>query len=161
MLKNEGAAYVWGANDSQGVPELLRYYQPSGSVSLKDRELWTLKGLDCSGLLYEAADGATPRNTSDLVSFGKPVPIEGLTVSEIARRLEPLDLIVWKGHVIIVLDKIRTIESCLTCSQKVGVTIRSLTGALEEVMKTRTPVNHYPQKDSDIKKPFVIRRWYN
>ena len=160
MLKKEGAAYVWGANDSRGIPDLLRYYPPKAPVSLRARELWTLKGLDCSGLLYEAADGATPRNTSDLITYGKPVSIEGLTVNEIARQLEPLDLIVWKGHVIIVLDKTRTIESCLSCSSRGGVTVRDLKTALGEVMKTRNPVNRYPRIGSAAEKSFVVRRWY-
>lgn len=160
MLKHVGAVYVWGANDSRGIPELLKYYPPSGSISLKDRELWTLKGLDCSGLLYEAADGATPRNTSDLISYGKPVSIEGLTVQKIAQQLKPLDLIVWKGHVIIVLDKTRTIESCLKCSSGGGVTVRNLQATLTKVMRSRTPVNRYPRITSDVEKSFVVRRWY-
>jgi hypothetical protein len=160
MLKNRGLPYVWGANDSSGIPDLMRFYPPKGTISLKDRELWVLKGLDCSGLLYEATNGATPRNTSDLISYGKPVSIEGLTVQEIAHRLEPLDLIVWKGHVIIVLDKTRTIESCLNCSSRGGVTVRDLKAALLEVMKTRTPVNRYPRIASDAEKSFVVRRWY-
>ncbi|MFH1801089.1 MAG: hypothetical protein ABH891_09655 [Candidatus Omnitrophota bacterium] len=160
MQRSEGVAYVWGANDSRGIPDLLRYYPPAGSISLKNRELWTLKGLDCSGLLYEAADGATPRNTSDLVSFGKPVPIEGLTAKGIAHQLKPLDLIVWKGHVIIVFDKTRTIESCMGCSSKGGVTVRYLQTVLDEVMKTRTPVNRFPRIASAAERSFVVRRWY-
>lgn len=160
MLRNEGAVYVWGANDSKGIPDLLRYYPPAGSLSPRERDLWTLKGLDCSGLLYEAADGVTPRNTSDLISFGKPVPVEGLSAREIAHRLEPLDLIVWKGHVIIVFDKTRTIESCLKCSPRGGVTFRRLETVLTELMKNRTPVNRYPESATASKKYFVVRRWY-
>jgi hypothetical protein len=157
MLKNQGAAYVWGANDPKGVPDLLRCYVPRGKISSWERDLWTLKGLDCSGLLYEATEGSTPRNTSDLVLFGKPVPIEGRTVQEIARQLEPLDLIVWKGHVIIVLDKARTIESCLSCSAQGGVTVRQLEAVLKEVMSARVAADRYR---SDIKNPFVVRRWH-
>jgi hypothetical protein len=157
MLANEGVPYVWGGNLARGIPELLQYYPPSGNVSLKERALWTLKGLDCSGLLYEAAEGATPRNTSDLVTYGRPVAIEGLSAREIAARLKPLDLIVWKGHVIIVLDKQRTIESCLGCSERGGVTVRDLSKVLNEVMHTRKPVNRFPAKSG---KAFVIRRWY-
>ncbi len=160
MLKNQGHRYVWGANDSRGIPDLLRYYPPVGSISLKDRGLWSLKGLDCSGLLYEASDGATPRNTSGLISFGESVPIKGRTVLEIAEQLEPLDLIVWKGHVIIVFDKNRTIESCLRCSEQGGVTVRDLKTALAGVMETRTPANSYPLTASGAAKPFVVRRWY-
>lgn len=157
MQQKVGASYVWGANTAEGIPELLRFYPPEGNIPAGKRDLWTLKGLDCSGLLYEAADGATPRNTSAMVDYGKAVPIKGLTARQIAARLEPLDLIVWKGHVIIALDKTRTIESCLSCSERGGVTVRNLEAVLKEVMQTRTPENTYPQNGA---KAFVVRRWH-
>ena len=39
------------------------------------------------------------------------VHLDGLSTAEIVGRLEPLDLIVWNGHVLIVLDRHRLIES--------------------------------------------------
>ncbi len=157
LASNQGALYVWGGNTARGTPELLQFYPPSGNIPPEVKNMWALRGLDCSGLLYEAADGMTPRNTSDLITFGKPVLIEGLSAAKIANKLQPLDLITWKGHVIIVLDQKHTIESCMGCSPRGGVTVRKLRSVLEEVMRTRTPANGYSSEDQ---KPFVIRRWY-
>ncbi len=114
------------------------------------RTLWALKGVDCSGLLYEATDGFTPRNTSDLVHYGSPVSIENKSVGEIQRIVKPLDLIVWKGHVVIVVDSEKTIES----RHLHGVVIAPLKERLEEVLQTRTPKNSWSDGNH-----FVIRRW--
>lgn len=157
MAANHGARYVWGGNIAQGIPELLKFYAPSGPITNEAASMWSLQGVDCSGLLYEAADGATPRNTSDMIQFGKPVMIEGLSLAQIAAKVKPLDLIVWKGHVIYVLDQSNTIESCLGCSPSGGVTIRNLPAVLEEVMRSRKPVNDYYQ--SAVAERFVIRRF--
>ena len=157
MARKQGLRYVWGGNISQGIPELFHFYSPSGPISLETQSMWALHGLDCSGLLYEAANGATPRNTSDLISFGKAVTIQELKPAQIAKKLQPLDLITWKGHVIIVLDQTHTIESCVACSSTGGVTIRNLRAVLEEIMRTRKPFNEYPAQSSA--KPFVVRRW--
>jgi len=92
-----------------------------------------------------------------MLYFGKPVMIEGLSASQIAAKLKPLDLIVWKGHVIYVLDQNNTIESCLGCSPTGGVTIRNLRAVLEEVMRSRKPTNDYYK--SAVTERFVIRRW--
>ncbi len=157
MIANRGLRYVWGGNSSRGIPEMFQFYPPAQRISPEAESMWALHGLDCSGLLYEAADGATPRNTSDMIQFGKPVMIEGLSPAQIAAKLKPLDLIVWKGHVIYVLDQNNTIESCLGCSPTGGVTIRNLRAVLEEVMHSRKPVNDYYQ--SAAAERFVIRRW--
>ncbi len=159
MAANQGLRYVWGGNSSRGIPEMFQFYPPSQHIAPEAESMWALHGLDCSGLLYEAANGATPRNTSDLIYFGQPVMIEGLSPSQIAAKLKPLDLIVWKGHVIYVLDQNNTIESCLGCSPAGGVTIRNLRAVVEEVMHTRRPANNYPVQTSPNDKPFVIRRW--
>jgi hypothetical protein len=120
-----------------------------------------LRGVDCSGLLYEAAGGFTPRNTSALVRFGKPVPVAGLTAAELARRLEPLDLIAWNGHVLIVLDRERLIESRPDCTGRAGgVRVRPLSVALEEIMKTRKPLDDMGDEKAGEGKGFVVRRWY-
>lgn len=82
-----GLPYSWGGNWSRGV-----------------RGVPLPHGVDCSGLLYEATEGFTPRNTSQLIRFGKPVDLS-------TDSLQPLDLIVWMGHVIIVRTLATTIES--------------------------------------------------
>jgi hypothetical protein len=154
-----GNSYVWGGNMPEGVPELAEWFYRG--VRSDDVARLTLAGLDCSGLLYHATGGWTPRNTSQLVGYGKGVAVAGKQPAEIAALLEPLDLIVWNGHVVIVLDRQTTIESRLVCGSpgNGGVVMTPLVQRIGEVMRTRRPVNAWPagKKRNDI---FVVRRWY-
>lgn len=134
-LKNMiGLPYIWGGNWHRGVPDLLEFYPPPCALSCMDQKKWALQGVDCSGLLYEVTRGYTPRNTSQLVRFGKPVAMESI---------QPLDLIVWVGHVVIVLDKETTIESSWS---RGGVVISDLKTRLSEIIKERET-------------SFSVRRW--
>jgi hypothetical protein len=163
LLDARGSRYVWGGNFRTGIPQLLFFYPPSPDTSLSDstREMWQLAGVDCSGLLYEATNGFTPRNTSSLVEYGRSVPLAGLEPMKIVERLKPLDLIVWSGHVMIVLDRERVIESRLGITGKGGgVVVRPLSEALEEIMKGRTPLDDFHEAKAKMVKGFVIRRWY-
>lgn len=90
-----GKKYIWGGNVSRGIPEMLDWFPPSKELSEEEQKVWTFEGVDCSGMLYEATHGNTPRNTSQLVHFGTEIDVK--------EPLEPLDLIVWDGHVVIVL----------------------------------------------------------
>lgn len=142
-----GKPYVWGGNVKDGLPLLRRYY-PDGDP---------LAGVDCSGLLYEATDGFTPRNTSALTSFGEGVPVAGLSAEEIAHRLKPLDLLVYKGHVMVVLDEESIIQSVMACSGgKNGVKVSPLRDTVANLMKTRAPLDAWPRGNA---KGFVVRRW--
>lgn len=160
MKSAAGQPYVWGGNVRSGVPELQAYFyrKPLESGSIKRL---TLSGLDCSGLLYEATGGWTPRNTSWLVHYGDAVAVSGRSASEIAGLVEPLDLIVWKGHVLIVLDREQVIESVLKCGATGhgGVVISPLKQRLAAIMKTRKPADLWPagKGKRDV---FVVRRWY-
>lgn len=155
-----GAGYVWGGNVLGGVPQLATWYYQSVLPAPSSRQL-TLTGLDCSGLLYYATDGVTPRNTSQLVEFGQSVSIENKKSAEIAAMLQPLDLIVWDGHVVIVLDNHSAIESRLECGKNGngGVTVTELHQRLATVMRTRRPANSW-QKIKSKRDAFVVRRWY-
>lgn len=159
LTASAGRPYVWGGNVPGGVPELSDWFYRG--IHEADRERLTLAGLDCSGLLYHATGGWTPRNTSQLLTFGRGVEIAGKQSVEIAAVLQPLDLIVWNGHVIIVLDRQTTIESRLECGKpgNGGVAIVSLTQRIAEIMRTRRPENAWPNgnKRQDI---FVVRRWH-
>lgn len=158
LLAAQGSRYVWGGNVRSGIPEMLSAYPP-GQLSERDSARWQLRGLDCSGLLYDSTGGFTPRNTSALVSFGTAVPVAGLPVRQMVSRLEPLDLIVWNGHVLIVLDRERLIESSLGCSGKMGgVRVRKLRPALEKLLKSRKPLDDTGELART--KGFVVRRWY-
>lgn len=155
-----GSPYVWGGNISSGVAELSRFYQHGPQPPGFEKQ-FILAGLDCSGLLYQATNGWTPRNTSQLVMFGKGLPIAAKTAEGIAALLEPLDLIVWSGHLIIVLDSETAIESRLECGRpgNGGVVTTPLRKRLAEIMRTRQATNVWPRegKQRDV---FVVRRWF-
>lgn len=148
-----GTKYVWGGNWSAGIPELLTYYPPQGSIDEQTQTLWMMKGVDCSGLLYEATNGQTPRNTSDLIYFGSPVPIEGKTPKQLLRRLLPMDMVVWPGHVWFVLNAAFSIES----KSPFGVIQRPLMERLEETCRERCALDGW-RSDLDPQSHFVIRR---
>lgn len=164
LVSAVGTRYLWGSNLRHGIPALPSLYPPASGRQLDSntRKSWTLQGLDCSGLLYEATDGWTPRNTSALVRYGSPVAIAGLDAEMIVQRVQPLDLIVWKGHVMIILDRERLIESRLDCTGKEGgVRIRNLREALKKLLTGRVPLDEYGENTSEGKmKGFVIRRWH-
>jgi hypothetical protein len=153
--KAVGSKYCWGGNYIKGIDKMLTYYKPSGNISQDMKDLWTLKGCDCSGLMYEATNGYSERNTSKLINYGQPVNIEGLNAEQIIDKLELLDMIVWNGHVIYVYDKHTAIQSSLS---KGGVVKTELLETIENIMKKRKPVNDY---DSSSGERFVVRRWYD
>jgi len=159
LRKRVGSRYVWGGNNPEGIAELFSWYPPAEMSRLEeaDKNLWMLAGIDCSGLLYEATGGYTPRNTSTLLHFGKSVSVAGKSQQEITASLEPLDLLVWPGHVLIVLDSGTIIESRLVCHEPdKGVRIRPIADALNDIMKKRKPADIVKNGRSE----FVIRRWY-
>lgn len=159
LKSRAGTGYVWGGNVAAGLAEMTSWYPPSRTASLSSpaRALWQLAGVDCSGLLYEATGGYTPRNTSALVTFGTGVSVAGKELKALTASLEPLDLIVWSGHVLIVIDGGKVIESRLVCNEPdQGVRIRTIDDALREVMKKRKPVDVFRNGG----KEFVVRRWY-
>jgi hypothetical protein len=146
--------YIWGGNYIKGVEKMLEYYPPKGEISRTLKLLWTFKGYDCSGLMYEATNGYTERNTSRLIYSGEAVDIEGLKAKEIKAKLEPLDMLVWRGHVIYVYNENTAIQSALS---KGGVVKTDLLETLTSLLQKRLPVNDYDSSDKDR---FVIRRWY-
>lgn len=152
--KSLGALYVWGGNNLAGVPEMMKYYPPTKQLNSEDSKTWMLKGVDCSGLLYEATNGYTPRNTYQLVSYGASVPIQGLNSLSISKIVKPLDLIVWKGHLIIVYDKNTVIQSAHSSG---GVVKKDLLGELQKLYSKRNPRDEW---SDDNPNSFVIRRWY-
>lgn len=111
MVSLVGTRYFWGGNWAQGIPEMLEMYPNLRSSD--DQEDALCKGVDCSGLLFQASQGATPRNTSQLIHYGKEIEVDVFSLKDVQDALEPLDLIVWKGHVLIVLSPQEVIESRL------------------------------------------------
>lgn len=152
--KSMGSRYVWGANNYNGVEKMLEFYPPSGKLNKKDLDHWSMTGFDCSGLIYEATNGYTARSTHQMVNYGQGVEIAGKSAEQIADILEPLDMIVWKGHVIYVYDEKTTIESAYSDG---GVVKKDLVSVLRSIMTNRNPSNEW--KDN-AGKMFVVRRWY-
>lgn len=150
-----GSKYIWGGNCITGIDKMLSYYPPEGNISDYEKDIWTFHGCDCSGLMYEATNGYTERNTWKLINFGNAVQIEGMTAGQIVEILKPLDMMVWNGHVIYVYDEKTAIQSALS---KGGVVKTDLLETVENIMKKRRPVNEY---DDSPGEKFVVRRWYS
>jgi cell wall-associated NlpC family hydrolase len=161
-----GYRYTWGGNYHDGLSMIPSdYFSDDNDVGKTIRNRLTFRGVDCSGLLYEATNAYTPRNTSGLVKFGEPVAIAGKHIEEIISQVKPLDIIVWRGHVMIILDKKNVIESRADYEKNIpgcqgGVKIRPLKAVLKEVLKDRVAVNNYDNTVQPGKKKFVIRRWF-
>lgn len=131
MVAKVGTPYVWGGNYSSGIPEWATWYPPGKKLTPLEEQHWLFRGVDCSGLLYEATDGVTPRNTSWLMKYGVEIVLEDV---------KPLDLILFPGHVIIALDKSEVIESN---HEKGGVLI-----------------SPFKKRIAEIRKPMMVRRFH-
>ncbi len=149
-----GEKYCWGGDYIDGISKLAEYYKPSKEISDDLKYKWTLRGCDCSGLMYQATNGYTERNTSKLINYGDAVEIAGLSAQEIAAKVKPLDMMVWNGHVIYVYDENTSIQSGLS---RGGVVKLDLLETIQHIMKTRKPVNDY---NSGKGERFVVRRWF-
>jgi cell wall-associated NlpC family hydrolase len=123
-----GIRYFWGGNWEDGIPQMLDFF-PFLQTHNQDDAI--CRGLDCSGFLYRATDGLTPRNTGQLIHFGYEV-----------NDIRPLDLIVWVGHILIVLDENTVIES----RKGDGVVVSDYKKRYEEILK--------------LNKQLYFRRWH-
>ncbi|KPK33211.1 MAG: hypothetical protein AMS24_01835 [Chlamydiae bacterium SM23_39] len=148
-----GKNYFWGGNISEGIKEMLYFYPPKKNIKKKLKDKWILKGLDCSGLLYEITNGYTPRNTSWMMyeNFGKVLDFEKLKINEIKTRLKPLDVILYIRHVIVILDSNCVIES----REGKGVIKIALSDRLEEILRDKKLTNTVIKNE----KEFIIKRW--
>lgn len=155
LIQSQGQRYIWGGNVFRGISETLKFYPPEQALDAETQAIWTHNGFDCSGLLYFATNGVSPRNTSDLVGWGRPVEIANLTAEQILKKMEPLDLIVWKGHVLIFIGKEGIIES----KHPKGVILSDASKRLKEIMETRDPVDSWRQKTPGTRDAFVVRRF--
>lgn len=131
-----GYPYIWGGNYCAGIKKLEEYFPPKESLSREELALWTFQGCDCSGILYEASEGHTPRNASWLIKYGDEVKKDD--------TLQPLDIVVWHDHLFIILDEGRTIESKHEWG---GVIIKDLDWRMRFLKNERGD-------------DFVIRRWH-
>lgn len=158
-----GTQYIrWGAH-YQWIPEINDFYPTPEEVSLStgEQQYKILQWTDCSGLLWQATNGYTPRNTRQLLTFWKSIPISWDSVNQIINKVQPLDLIVWAGHVIIILSDEYAIESLWKDNFEWGTEIVSLQERLEDIFTRRQPVDEWNESELPEKEKFVIRRWYN
>lgn len=132
MEKMIGIDYVWGGNFSRGIEIMKKFYPPKRTLTHLEDINWRMKGVDCSGLLYEASNGTLPRNTADLLNIGAPIDINNKSIREIAKLLKPLDLILWRGHVVIVFNENLTIESR---AHRGGVFFTNLDQRLDQIVR--------------------------
>jgi hypothetical protein len=144
--RRKGLRYFWGGNWETGIPQMLEFYPFLKHAPPQDRDDAICRGLDCSGLLHQATNGITPRNTPDLVSFGYDLDLHHLPVKQIQDQVKPLDLLVWKGHVIVVKSPATLIESRI----QNGVVATNFTDRFLEVVEMLKEQN----------KPFYFRRWH-
>ncbi len=159
------SVYLWGGNWTSGIPEFTHFYPPKGPIYGHNRKSWILRGVDCSGLIYEATDGWTPRNASSLIRYGKAVPITGKTAEEICASVKPLDILGWRTHVMIFLDQENIIQSRVdydydTPGNQGGVRIQKAVDYVKRLLKSYDPVDDYDDEVPEGRNKFVIRRWY-
>ena len=148
-----GNPYFWGGN-CPGIPEMLSFYPPKGDLKKQDFDNWSVKGFDCSGLIYYATNGYTPRNTSSWDHFGKGIDIYGKDIKTIISSLKPLDAIVWNGHILFVYDEETSIES----KAGEGVVLKDLETRIQNLLdEKKEPMNSSPKNRSLY---FLIKRWH-
>ena len=133
---------------------MLHFYPPQKALDEETLALWTMKGVDCSGLLYEASGGSTPRNTEGLLHFGEALPVVGKSPDQIVKLLKPMDMVVWPGHIWFAFDEQNSIES----KSPYGVIQRPLLERMKETCFERKASNQWTEQ-LDPNCHFVIRRF--
>ena len=155
----------WGVMPTW-VPELSQYYNPIINLPYYVENKLILKWFDCSWLLHYSTNWFTPRNTGGLIVFWTWLHIAWLNSDDIMKLLKPLDIIVWKWHVMIVIDEENLIESRLDYDTNTPwfdwwVRIRTIKPVLDDLVANKIWVDNYNDIVPEWKKKFTIRRWFN
>ncbi len=137
-----GRAYLWGGNHVGKTQFFIDHFKKN-QMTIREKRALELDGIDCSGLLFYASNFSTPRNTKELQLFGSSINDLGV--------LHPLDLILTKGHVAIILDENYVIQS----RQNRGVYISALKAELKQLLNKKN-FKSYVHDEND----FSIRRFY-
>ncbi len=162
LLAAVDSQYIWWGSYYQWIPEINELYPTPSDVNLStwEQQYKILQWTDCSWLLWQATNGYTPRTTRTLLTFWDSVAISWMSVNEITKVVKPLDLIVWAGHVIIILSDEYAIESIWKKDFEWWVEIVSLKERLEDIFTRRQPVDEWSKSSLPEKQKFVIRRWF-
>jgi hypothetical protein len=145
LLAQRGRPYLWGGNLMEPIEHLEKWYCSKEPLSPYEVMMIRFDGVDCSGLIYSATLGFTPRNTSEMVHFGRSVSLK--------EALNPLDLIVDFGHVVIVIDQTWSIQS----KEKFGVFLLKTTEVLDSLQRRKKWVDQW--ESSRKEEIFTIRRF--
>lgn len=141
-VKNK-VPYLWGGNLPKGDERMGRLLYDYTFLSKEQQRACSLTGVDCSGLIYWASNGVTPRNSSGLIFAGIPV----ITLD----CLKPGMLIGWKGHVLIVTEK-GIVES----AAGKGVICTPTEEKIEALLKERNFLTSWPSTPPETPS-FVVR----
>lgn len=156
---SSNASYIWGGMNSGGCPMILDKYVFDFATDLEMKKAIGA-GFDCSGLIYSAhRNPSAPRNTSQMVVAGSSIDIEGRSFDEILSMIQPLDIIVWRGHVLIFLKDDGTCVDSRWDGPDLsgGVRISSFDQVVSYLNSLgRFPVNEFDA--SNLKTGFVIKR---
>ncbi len=151
LLLQRGRPYLWGGNLGDPLLYMEQWYPSPLPLSPYETMIKTFHGIDCSGLIYFASNGFTPRNTAQMVNYGRQVSIAKGDLSD--WHLQPLDLIIDLGHVAIVIDSSWSIQS----KEKTGVFLIRTKDLIDSLLRKKKPKNEW---DDSIKESiFIIRRW--
>lgn len=120
LLGFEGVRYLFGGSAPEGSDAQMRRVVESGGLEPEDladpdlRRLARSAGIDCSGLFNAATEYAFFGDTKDVYArFAR-----GLVVmparsgpSDLARALEPLDIVIFRGHMMLAIGDGRVIQA--------------------------------------------------
>lgn len=118
LLELLGTPYLFGGTSERGSPRQRQVLVELGAFEERDLDhpeldrIARAHGIDCSGLLNAATEGFFIGDSRDTVHLGPVLDLrEGTPPDEVARMLEPLDVIVWQGHMVIAMGDGRIIQS--------------------------------------------------
>jgi hypothetical protein len=162
LLAAVDSQYIWWGSYYQWIPEINELYPTPDDVKLStwEQQYKILQWTDCSWLLWQATNWYTPRTTRSLLTFWDPVAISWFNVDQIVWIVKPLDLIVWAGHVVIILSDEYAIESIWKKDFEWWVEVVKLDERLKDIFTRRQPVNEWSKSSLPETKKFVIRRWF-
>jgi len=140
LQKCLGKPYLWGGNFNTPTSIFIPCLDQRPRT-VKEYRAASLNGLDCSGLLYYASGFRTPRNTAELQTYGAPL--------RSWEALQPLDMVLTRGHVMIVYDS----KYLIHAAQDKGVLLTRLDRQLVRLNAKRKQVDVVTSWDE-----FSIRR---